>query len=85
MKNISVIGAGTMGNGIVHLFAYHGYNVTLIDINQESLERAMSTIGGNLDRLIKKGEIPIPDFIKNRCRRSGNGGFKVYERSFCQG
>ncbi|HPG12299.1 MAG TPA: 3-hydroxybutyryl-CoA dehydrogenase [Chitinophagaceae bacterium] len=54
MKNISVIGAGTMGNGIAHVFAQHGFNVTLIDISKEQLEKALTTIDKNLDRLVKK-------------------------------
>lgn len=57
MKNITVIGAGTMGNGIAHVFAMKGYNVVLCDINQESLNKALLTISGNLDRMVKKGTI----------------------------
>lgn len=55
MKNITVIGSGTMGNGIAHVFAQYGYQVTLVDIAQAALDKAMSTIGANLDRQIKKG------------------------------
>ena len=54
IKNITVIGAGTMGNGIAHVFAQCGFNVTLNDINQQLLDRAIKTITGNLDRQIKK-------------------------------
>lgn len=54
MKNITVIGAGTMGNGIVHVFAQKGYQVNLVDISQESIDRGMATIGKNLDRQVKK-------------------------------
>ena len=54
MKNISVIGAGTMGNGIAHVFAQKGYTVNLIDISKESLEKAQATIARNLDRQVKK-------------------------------
>ena len=61
MKNIAVIGAGTMGNGISHVFAQSGYNVSLIDITEKSLERAIATITKNLDRLIKKGKITESD------------------------
>jgi 3-hydroxybutyryl-CoA dehydrogenase len=57
IKNISVIGAGTMGNGIAHVFAQAGYPVTLIDINGGQLEKAMSTISKNLDRQVSKGTI----------------------------
>jgi 3-hydroxybutyryl-CoA dehydrogenase len=57
MKNITVIGSGTMGNGIAHTFAQHGFDVALVDINQDALSRALQTITGNLDRQIKKGAI----------------------------
>ncbi len=57
MKNITVIGSGTMGNGIAHTFAQHGFNVSLVDINETALNRAMQTITNNLDRQIKKGTI----------------------------
>ena len=57
MKNISVIGAGTMGNGIAHLFAQNGFKVQLIDISQEQLDKALSTISNNLDRQLAKGSI----------------------------
>ena len=55
--NISVIGAGTMGNGIAHVFAQHGNQVTLIDISQAQLDKAVQTIGKNLDRQVAKGGI----------------------------
>lgn len=61
MKNISVIGAGTMGNGIAHVFAQSGYNVSLVDISQKSLEKAIATITKNLDRLIAKEKIGEAD------------------------
>lgn len=54
MNKITVIGAGTMGNGIAHVFAQNGYSVSLCDISQESLDRAINTIAGNLDRQVKK-------------------------------
>lgn len=57
MKNIAVIGSGTMGNGIAHTFAQFGYIVTLIDINDEALDRALSTINKNLDRQVAKGTL----------------------------
>jgi 3-hydroxybutyryl-CoA dehydrogenase len=57
MKNITVIGSGTMGNGIAHAFAQHGFNVALVDVNEDALKRALQTIAGNLDRQIKKGSI----------------------------
>ena len=57
MKNISVIGAGTMGNGIAHVFAMSGFQVNLIDISQDALDRALVTISNNLDRMLSKGKI----------------------------
>lgn len=61
MKNISVIGAGTMGNGIAHVFAMHGFAVSLVDVSQDALTRALQTISGNLDRMIKKETITEAD------------------------
>ena len=57
MKNIAVIGAGTMGNGIAHVFAQHGFRVKLNDISQTALEKAIATIGKNLDRQVAKGSL----------------------------
>jgi 3-hydroxybutyryl-CoA dehydrogenase len=57
MKNITVIGSGTMGNGIAHTFAQHGFKVAMLDISPETLDRAIQTITVNLDRLVKKGMI----------------------------
>ncbi|MEN9525330.1 MAG: hypothetical protein RLZZ256_714 [Bacteroidota bacterium] len=53
-SKVAVIGAGTMGNGIAHVFAQHGFQVTLIDVSAEALTKAVQTIGANLDRLVKK-------------------------------
>ncbi|MEM7512364.1 MAG: 3-hydroxybutyryl-CoA dehydrogenase [Bacteroidota bacterium] len=53
-EKIAVLGAGTMGNGIAHVFAQHGYQVNLIDISEEALTRAKATISKNLDRQVKK-------------------------------
>ena len=61
MKNITVIGAGTMGNGIAHVFAQSGFDVTLVDISDAALEKALATIGKNLDRMIKKERITEAD------------------------
>ena len=61
MKNIAVIGAGTMGNGIAHTFAQFNYNVHVIDISEESLERGMKTIVKNLDRMVAKEKISEAD------------------------
>jgi 3-hydroxybutyryl-CoA dehydrogenase len=55
MKNISVIGAGTMGNGIAHVFAQAGFKVTIVDVSLAQLDRALETITKNLDRQIAKG------------------------------
>ncbi|MFM7079484.1 MAG: 3-hydroxyacyl-CoA dehydrogenase family protein, partial [Bacteroidota bacterium] len=57
MKKIAVIGSGTMGNGIVHVFAQNGFEVSMIDIRQEALDKAKATISSNLDRMITKGTI----------------------------
>jgi 3-hydroxybutyryl-CoA dehydrogenase len=57
MKNIAVIGSGTMGNGIAHTFAQFGYQVALIDISQPALDKALATIAKNLDRIVAKGAI----------------------------
>jgi len=57
MKNVAVIGAGTMGNGIAHTFAQFGYSVSLIDVSDSSLEKGMATITKNLDRMVAKEKI----------------------------
>jgi 3-hydroxybutyryl-CoA dehydrogenase len=57
IKTIAVIGAGTMGNGIAHVFGQNGYTVKLIDVSQEQLDKALLTIGKNLDRTIAKGTL----------------------------
>lgn len=61
MKNIAVIGSGTMGNGIAHVFAQTGYKVSLIDISAPALEKAITTISKNLDRQITKEVISEAD------------------------
>lgn len=61
MKNISVIGAGTMGNGIAHVFAQSGYNVSLIDVSADALTKAVNTISKNLDRQVAKGSLTEED------------------------
>ena len=61
MKNVAVIGAGTMGNGIAHSFAQCGYKVQLIDIAQDSLDKGMATIAKNLDRMVSKEKITEAD------------------------
>ena len=57
MKNIAVIGSGTMGNGIAHVFAQNNYKVSLIDISEGALKKALATIEKNLDRQLSKGKI----------------------------
>jgi len=57
MRKVAVIGAGTMGNGIGHVFAQHDWHVTLIDVSQQALDKARATIQGNLERQVKKGAL----------------------------
>ena len=59
--NVAVIGSGTMGNGIAHVFAQHGFSVALIDINQPALDRALATITKNLDRQVAKATLSEED------------------------
>ncbi|GAA4358366.1 3-hydroxybutyryl-CoA dehydrogenase [Hymenobacter saemangeumensis] len=61
LMNIAVIGSGTMGNGIAHVFAQHGFSVSLIDISQPALDRALGTITKNLDRQVAKGSLSDDD------------------------
>ncbi|HET6228800.1 MAG TPA: 3-hydroxybutyryl-CoA dehydrogenase [Longimicrobiaceae bacterium] len=61
IRKVAVVGAGTMGNGIVHVFAQNGYDVTMVDVRQEALDAALKTIGGNMDRQIKKGALAEAD------------------------
>lgn len=64
MKNIAVIGAGTMGNGIVHVFALNGYQVSLIDVQQAAIDKALASINKNLDRQVAKEQISEEDKTK---------------------
>ena len=64
MKNVAVIGAGTMGNGIAHTFAQNDFRVQLIDVSQQALDKGLATINTNLDRMLAKGN--ITEDIKNR-------------------
>lgn len=61
MQNITVIGSGTMGNGIAHVFAQFGYKVSLVDINEAALQKALATISKNLDRQVTKGALTEAD------------------------
>ena len=63
MKNITVIGAGTMGNGIAHTFAQRDFNVNLVDISADALDKALESIERNLDRMVKKEKITVKDKI----------------------
>jgi 3-hydroxybutyryl-CoA dehydrogenase len=72
MKNITVIGSGTMGNGIAHTFAQHGFDVSLVDVSDEALNRALQTITNNLDRQVKK------DAIDETVKTSTLNRIKVY-------
>jgi 3-hydroxybutyryl-CoA dehydrogenase len=64
MKNVTVIGAGTMGNGIAHTFAQFGYSVNLVDVSEEALKKAVATISKNLDRMVEKGKLSADDKTK---------------------
>jgi len=64
MNNITIMGSGTMGNGIAHVFAMNGFRVSLVDIAQPALDKALITIGKNLDRMVAKGAITEPDKAK---------------------
>ncbi len=64
MKNIAVIGSGTMGNGIAHVFALKNYKVAVIDISMDALTRAVETIGKNLDRQLTKGLITEDEKVR---------------------
>ena len=55
MSRVTVVGAGTMGNGIAHVFAQHGWDTLLVDVSGDQLDKAVATIGTNLDRQVKKG------------------------------
>jgi len=61
MKNITVIGSGTMGNGIAHVFAMKGFQVNMVDISEKALEKGIATITKNLDRMVAKGAISEAD------------------------
>jgi len=61
MKNITVIGSGTMGNGIAHVFAQNNFKVSLVDVNEAALKKAIETIGKNLDRQVSKGQLTEAD------------------------
>ena len=64
MNNITIIGSGTMGNGIAHVFAMNGFSVSLVDISTQALEKALATITKNLDRMVAKATITEADKAK---------------------
>ena len=72
MDQVVVLGAGTMGNGIAHVFAMNGYAVTMVDIRQEALDKAISTISRNLDRMVTKGNIDADTKAKTLARLTTN-------------
>ena len=57
MSRVAVVGAGTMGNGIAHVFAQHGWDTLLLDVSRQALDKAFQTISANLDRQVKKGSL----------------------------
>ena len=61
MKKMAVVGAGTMGNGIAHVFAQSGWQVTLIDVAQPQLDKALAVIRKNMDRQVKKEKMTVED------------------------
>jgi len=70
MKNIAVVGSGTMGNGIAHVFAQNNFKVNLIDISNEALEKAIKTIDKNLSRQVTKEKITAE--VKNQALQNIN-------------
>ena len=64
INSITILGGGTMGNGIAHTFAQYGFSVSLYDVKQEFLDKAIKTISGNLDRQVKKGTLSEEQKIK---------------------
>ena len=68
MKSITVIGAGTMGNGIAHVLAQHQYHVNMVDLSSEQLERALAVISKNLDRMVRKEKITSDEKVQTLVR-----------------
>lgn len=77
MTNITIIGAGTMGNGIAHVFAMNGYTVQLVDISAASLEKALATIEKNLGRMVQKEKITAADQTDTLARITTNTDLKA--------
>jgi 3-hydroxybutyryl-CoA dehydrogenase len=72
VKKVAVVGGGTMGNGIAQVFATHGFDVALIDMRQEFVERALNTIGKSLDRVAKK-QSWVPEQVQGIIQRIRGG------------
>jgi 3-hydroxybutyryl-CoA dehydrogenase len=81
MKNITVIGAGTMGNGIAHVFAQYGYSVTLVDVSENALKKAIDTIAKNLDRMVAKEKITAADKDATMARLATSSDLKAGVKS----
>jgi len=77
LQNITIVGAGTMGNGIAHVFAMNGYTVQLVDISQSSLEKALATIEKNLGRMVQKEKITATDQTDTLARITTNTDLKA--------
>jgi 3-hydroxybutyryl-CoA dehydrogenase len=77
MKKVSVIGSGTMGNGIAHVFAQKGFATTMIDVNPAALEKAMMTIKKNLERMLSKGTISEPELAQTLQNLSTSSDLKT--------
>jgi 3-hydroxybutyryl-CoA dehydrogenase len=68
LQNVTVVGAGTMGNGIAHVFAQHGHTVALVDVDQAGLDRGLATIEKNLGRQVSKGKLSEEDQVQTLAR-----------------
>ena len=74
---VAVIGSGTMGNGIAHVFAQHGFAVSLIDINQPALDRGVATITKNLDRQVAKATLSEDEKTAKAGKPKTGGKFEI--------
>ena len=81
MKHVAVIGAGTMGNGIAHVFAQSGWNVTLVDVVEAQLDKALATIAKNMDRQVKKGALAEADKAAALARITKASGFDAVAKA----
>ena len=77
IQKVTVIGAGTMGNGIAHIFAQSGFDVTIVDVKQEFLDKALETIKGNLARQVKKGTLTGEDAATTLSRISTTTNLEI--------